>query len=521
MSSGEVASPEVERDSEFFTTVFDRADMDNPTSEPEMSNLDRQLSGDSLDNDYMMDDDVSQASSISTATRRMRGPRKSHGLLQRMTSMTIKDQSNYPIFTERGGRFKIVIYPQEEGDPSFVWRHGAETDIQGWAQRRSRWRDAWKARFFTLQGHRLFYAASEQHHPHGLIDLSRCTRLLVNSKPSRLEIVMQYQVKRPGSVSNLDEAFYKRRPQDELEESKGNPINSKTRVFYMRFDDLEDLRRWEHAFSRVVLERDGLDGEVQMPHDGPAFLNDEDVLREGYARKLNVSSALKSWTLRYMYLTPTKLVWTTDQGGEESKGEFVLSSSKTMRILAPDVEEDDMEEKDGGGARIVNVTIQVPEQAGPQKMVKGTVMTSTGPHEVLVRIPDGAEPGSIVTVQVVVQFSPGQLDMNALANDRQITVSVGDSFITMEFISKKEALVWAREIRDTVKRLDEDKLHRHIRNHEQYQASPRANLRKSGSGGRGLMERSRSHRGGRRSTGRVSPRGGSRSNMDDISQSGI
>ena len=44
-------------------------------------------------------------------------------------------------------------------------------DSEGWLSKQSSWVKEWRVRYFILKGSMLFFAKSQEHEPHGMIDL--------------------------------------------------------------------------------------------------------------------------------------------------------------------------------------------------------------------------------------------------------------------------------------------------------------------------------------------------------------
>mmetsp|Transcript_8132 Transcript_8132/g.30559 ORF Transcript_8132/g.30559 Transcript_8132/m.30559 type:complete len:149 (-) Transcript_8132:47-493(-) len=133
-------------------------------------------------------------------------------------------------------------------------------------------------------------------------------------------------------------------------------------------------------------------------------------------------------------------------------------------------------------------------------------MTTSGPHEVLVDVPPGAEPGSTVTVKVCVRYAKTLNEDGELERDRQVTVCAGDNFVVLQFLSVRETLAWATDIQSVASRLEQDRLSRHIRqSREHFTGVPLGEEGRRLSGSLGLLQRSRSlaHR---KSTGQISSR---------------
>lgn len=260
------------------------------------------------------------ASSAAASMRAFRG-------LQQVANWSFKDRSSHAIFADRNRKFKIVVYSQHDG--GCEWRVAAHSDLQGWALRRSRWSGGWKSRFFTLQGHRLFYAENEKQPPHGFVDLRRCTRIFVSTEMPKPELIIFHRVGQQTSpLANLAGRFgadLTRR----LDRGEPNPIDAQTRLFRMMFESAESLDEWRSSLSLACSSEDGLDGEKQLPHDGPAFLNDEVVLREGYVRKASTSTAKTPWVVRYVKPIDAKSACPSQRARAEHLSSFAAEGTST------------------------------------------------------------------------------------------------------------------------------------------------------------------------------------------------
>lgn len=98
--------------------------------------------------------------------------------------------------------------------------------------------------------------------------------------------------------------------------------------------------------------------------------------------------------------------------------------------------------------------------------------------------------GTTVTVKVAVRYAQHVAESGELARDRQMTVCAGENFMTLEFLSMREALAWASEIRSAAKRLEQNRLSRHIRkSREHFAGMAHGDSGKGLAGTRGLLQR--------------------------------
>ena len=360
-----------------------------------------------------------------------------------------------------------LVYPQRgAGAHDFLWRQGASSDRCGFMQKKSKWSSRFRDRWFVLQGHRLFYAQSPNSHPHGMADLTTCTEVsyIDDEETNVWQLRLQLREEAPGDGAQSE---------DEVKDAALNIVGIVERELVVRCADRDTLMAWHEALLEVLFAiktKGGLDGAIQSPHEGPAFLGGEPVLREGYLRKLSSTGV---WGLRYVFATPERLAYGTDFGARELRGEISLHECGRVRVIAADTESQKLQTGEQSASRMVSVEISVPPGGAEQHAtVQGVVRTSEGPQLMAVRVPEGAVPGTTMTVHVPAQMSAAENDLRALGNARQVIIATGvDSYFVLEAATRQEAIAWAWTLRGALQVIEESKTMHRLRRTQQYNAA--------------------------------------------------